>query len=90
MVLEHKPIPLMDIISPDILEEFRHENGRITGYARRSQTNCRQSPEDFEAEWFVFAIQKRVLPHKRITELYRQGSTVAVFKPYADGMGFED
>ena len=84
MVLGHKTIPLSDVISPEILAEFDIDIP-INGQARLSRKEHSFSAEDIEAERFAFAIQKRVLHHNRVTKLYRSGSTVPEFKPYADG-----
>lgn len=88
MILGHACMPLDQILSPEMLAELNF--GTSQGCSRTVLPNETHPDQEKEAEDFVCLIQTQVVTAQRMNELYKGSSTVAVFKPYADGMGFEE
>lgn len=89
MLLGHACSPLDQVLPPHMLAELKL-GSQQQGRPRTVLLNELDPTQEEESEMFVYLIQKKVVNARRIHELYRGSSTVEVFKPYADGMGFED
>jgi len=86
VLLDHSCYRVDQILSPDLLREL----GGTPFTARMRTAEPVGDPEqEAEAELFVDIIQGQLLRVQRLDRLYRGQSSVPLFRPYADGMGFE-
>lgn len=85
-VLGHRGQSLAAALPPDFWQPGAETKpvGRL-----RAPALIGDDEQEREAELFVGVIQKQVLSARRFQELYTGHSSSAVFRPYADGMGFE-
>lgn len=88
MLLGHRCYPLEQFLSEELLQSLRPDTE--CGCPRTESLKGMDTTQEAEAELFVFLIQRQVVNARRMNELYSGGSTVEVFQPYADGMGYED
>ena len=84
MVLGHHGDDLNTLLDPEMLASLGITNER--GHLRASGRP--RSPEDSEAELFVFLLQRRVMQARRLSELYGEPTSIEELKPYARGMDF--
>lgn len=87
MMLDHKRIPLEDVLTPELFHELF--SGQITGRPRRITREPSNDIEELEAEEFVFAIQERVMVTNRIEHLLDKASSISELNSYVEGMGFD-
>lgn len=88
ILLRHHCYPIEQFLSADLLQNLRVDPE--CGRPRAENLQGIEQTQEAEAELFVFLIQKQVVNARRINELYSARSTVEVFQPYTDGMGYED
>jgi len=87
MMLDHQRIPLEDVLTPKLLNEFF--SGQITGRPRRITREPCNDIEEQQAEEFVYAIQERVMAANRIDQLLNKASSITELNSYVEGMGFD-
>ena len=88
ITLDHQCIPISDVLPPDLLVEL-HSDGPI-GRPRIVKPTLHVTPEEQEAEEFVYIIQREVMNANRIEQLLGQGSSIQKLNKYVEGMAFDD
>lgn len=84
MILNHPCRPLKDVLTPELLQLLRVEEAR--GCARYVYTNdLSNTPEELEAEEFVFQIQDHVSRANRLHELIESGTSIQSLRNIFDG-----
>jgi hypothetical protein len=87
LMLGHPCHKLDEVLAPELIAELRLSNP--IGHSRKVSPTFMSTPEEREAEAFVYSIQQRVKNANRLYELMGQGSSIEALNRYVSPMGFE-
>lgn len=88
ITLNHQCMPIKDVLPPELLAELHSDEP--LGRPRIIKPNLRDTPEEQEAEAFVYIIQREVMNANRMEQLLGQGSSIQKLNKYVEGMAFDD
>ena len=86
IILGHSCQPIERLLPPELVSELAASNAG--GRLRASGQPCEDAQEQ-EAEAFVYAIQQRLVPARRIQTLMGRSSSIESLRRWVDGMAFE-
>ena len=81
VVLNHPRLDAANVLAPELLKRLgvKEVKGRARYAGHRVDT-----PEEREAEEFVFYIQEQVFKHRRSQELTEMGTSIELLRPLLD------
>src|SRR5690606_10150230 len=88
IILDHQCAPISDILPPELLAELQFNEP--VGRPRIMKPELHDTPEEQEAEAFVYIIQREIMNANRMEQLLGQGSSIQKLNKYVEGMAFDE
>lgn len=85
MLLKHPGKPIREMVSPEIRKEFQSD---LWGLTRSVAVNRHRDDYEYEAEYFVKLIQRKVMKQRRIDALTAPGTSIDELRPFIESIPF--
>jgi hypothetical protein len=91
MLLDHPLHRIDQILPPELFNQLSNSpNDHPLGHLRSLEVGRSKDVYEQEAEYFVTLIQRNVVRVQRLIELTTGDSSIADFKPFVQGLPFQD